>query len=297
MDDPGEIKDYDAQFMELAISMAKLCKPKSGMSGTNPDPKVGAVIAVGHRFLTAAHRGEDDHAEKRALDTITSGTDLTQATVYTTLEPCTKDVRRRPGESCTERLIAAGVKKVWIGILDPNQGVVGKGISALQLAGIEVALFPQVFVPAIKDMNQEFIRAQQSLGLVIDSPEGGDKVPPGQLELRGTLVNEPRGDNEVYAIVRKANHWWPQGRLIVKGKSWTANVTLGDEGPHTIYLAKTNELSRSLLHYYYKVGALHRDLRKGKYPDLCIHDYTSIEMDRMPKGLDEEASVEIVVER
>src|SRR4051794_39165031 len=123
--------DSASIFMELAISMAKLCKPKDEAS----TPKVGAVVSGEGVFLTAAHRGEDDHAEKLALDGLPKDLDLSQTTVYTTLKPCTKDVRRKNLESCTDRLIERRVKRVVIGMLDPNQDVVGRGVSQLQLAG------------------------------------------------------------------------------------------------------------------------------------------------------------------
>jgi diaminohydroxyphosphoribosylaminopyrimidine deaminase / 5-amino-6-(5-phosphoribosylamino)uracil reductase len=82
----------------------------------------------------------DDHAELNALRNVNNKSMLHEATVYTTLEPCTHYVRTRPGESCTERLGAAQVRKVFVGILDPNQGVCGKGVVELQSRGIEVEL-------------------------------------------------------------------------------------------------------------------------------------------------------------
>jgi pyrimidine deaminase RibD-like protein len=129
----------DRQLMELAIAELEKCKP----TDLERVPKVGAVLAIDGEVIAAASRGEEDHAEKRALEKIEPGRNLSQATVYTTLEPCTHRVRRKEGESCTDRLVRGQVKKVVIGILDPNQGVCGKGLLQLQAAKIEVELFPK----------------------------------------------------------------------------------------------------------------------------------------------------------
>ena len=106
----------ERELMELAIAELEKCNP------ADPEgvPKVGAVIAIDDEVVAAAHRGEEDHAEKRALEQIDPGRDLSRATVYTTLEPCTHRVRRKEGESCTDRLVRKQVKKVVIGILDPG---------------------------------------------------------------------------------------------------------------------------------------------------------------------------------
>ena len=143
----------DDLMMELAIFEAGNCQPRN----PRQEPKVGAVIAIDGKVVATAHRGPDDHAEKVALAKVGGGVNLSRATVYTTLEPCTHEVRRGTLESCRERLIAAHVKRVVIGILDPNQGVCGKGILRLQEHQIEVGLFPDEKAQRIRQMNEDFI--------------------------------------------------------------------------------------------------------------------------------------------
>ncbi|HEX4492819.1 MAG TPA: hypothetical protein VH914_16555, partial [Acidimicrobiia bacterium] len=92
-------------------------------------PKVGVVIVGSDgQVLGESFRGEfmtpngsPWHAEAGLLETRLKGVDLTGAVVYTTLEPCS---RRGEGKTpCAERLVAAGVATVVIGIYDPNPNI------------------------------------------------------------------------------------------------------------------------------------------------------------------------------
>ena len=67
------------------------------------------------------------------------GLDVRGSTVHVSLEPCAHHGRTPP---CTSALIAAGVGKVVVAILDPNPLVAGKGVQQLRDAGIEVEVLP-----------------------------------------------------------------------------------------------------------------------------------------------------------
>jgi diaminohydroxyphosphoribosylaminopyrimidine deaminase / 5-amino-6-(5-phosphoribosylamino)uracil reductase len=100
----------------------------------HPNPWVGAVIVPGdHVGATSAPGGP--HAEVAALDA--AGAVAHGATLYTTLEPCTAFPGKRT-PACADAIVAAGIRRVVIGIPDPDPRVTGQGIAALRGAGVEV---------------------------------------------------------------------------------------------------------------------------------------------------------------
>ena len=293
----------DEGFMQLAIAELEKCAPK------DPEriPKVGAVIAIEDQQIAAACRGEDDHAEKRALDLVRPECELTKATVYTTLEPCTHQVRRKAGESCTDRLVRMQVKKVVIGILDPNQGVCGKGVLTLQSAKIEVELFPHHLAQRIRQLNDRFIQAQQGLGIQITAPRNGEELRGNQCRVTGTFTNPP-GDN-VIAITYIGGHWWPQlspVRVIPeRDNEWEVDVNFGIPLPHKIYIVRANELGMELINYFRKMvyerdqaikrvaAEFHVDPERVR--QVIAPVFWPFTMATLPKGLEREDSVEVNV--
>jgi pyrimidine deaminase RibD-like protein len=178
------MNETDLSMVKKAIDWAKLCQPIKASI-----PKVGAVIAVGAEVLGCGYRGsgidmDDEHAEWNAIGKVEQAQlpRLTEATLYTTLEPCTGSVRSRPLEACTELILQHKIKTVFIGMLDPNQGVTGKGVSKLQDRGVEVVLFPHELFEQVRALNAPFIRAQMSLGATILSPLDGEELKTYQPE-------------------------------------------------------------------------------------------------------------------
>ena len=116
--------------MQLAIDLAR-----KGEGRTAPNPPVGAIIVkdgiiIGEGFHP---RAGEPHAEIFALRQ--AGTKACGAEIYVTLEPCSHHGKTPP---CADALIAAGIRSVYIGIIDPNPLVAGRGIERLRDAGIEV---------------------------------------------------------------------------------------------------------------------------------------------------------------
>lgn len=117
-------------YMELAISLAK-----GGIGHVNPNPLVGAVITKNDQIIgKGLHRQYGGlHAERDAFSHLTE--DCNGGELYVTLEPCCHYGKQPP---CTQAIIEHGIKRVYVGSLDPNPLVSGKGIKELRMHGIEV---------------------------------------------------------------------------------------------------------------------------------------------------------------
>ncbi len=118
--------------MQVALQEAE-----KGWGLTTPNPMVGAVIAKGDQELARGYHKKAGcpHAEINCMDALPPGTDLTGATLYVTLEPCTTTGRTPP---CCEAIIQRGIKRVVIGCLDENPSHKGVAEGRLRAAGIEV---------------------------------------------------------------------------------------------------------------------------------------------------------------
>ncbi|MFQ4165330.1 MULTISPECIES: bifunctional diaminohydroxyphosphoribosylaminopyrimidine deaminase/5-amino-6-(5-phosphoribosylamino)uracil reductase RibD [Nostocales] len=119
---------------------------------TSPNPMVGAVIVKDGKIVGEGFhpRAGEPHAEVFALKA--AGADARGATIYVSLEPCNHYGRTPP---CSEALVAAGVSKVVVGMVDPNPLVAGGGIARLRAAGIEVVV--GVEEEACKKLNEGFV--------------------------------------------------------------------------------------------------------------------------------------------
>ncbi|WAL60209.1 bifunctional diaminohydroxyphosphoribosylaminopyrimidine deaminase/5-amino-6-(5-phosphoribosylamino)uracil reductase RibD [Thermocoleostomius sinensis] len=130
MTQPNLVTSFDRQMMQRCLTLAR-----QALGKTAPNPLVGAVVVqageiVGEGFHPQAGQ---PHAEVFALRA--AGDRAQGATMYVNLEPCSHYGRTPP---CADALIAAGVSKVVVGMVDPNPKVAGSGIARLQAAGVEV---------------------------------------------------------------------------------------------------------------------------------------------------------------
>jgi diaminohydroxyphosphoribosylaminopyrimidine deaminase/5-amino-6-(5-phosphoribosylamino)uracil reductase len=125
--------NIEIKFLRLALRLAR-----RGCGATSPNPMVGAVLVKGGKIIGRGwhRRAGLPHAEIEALrDAQKRGHNPRGATLYVTLEPCCTHSRTPP---CTDAIIAAGIKRVVIGVTDPNPKHVGKGLKILRHTGIEV---------------------------------------------------------------------------------------------------------------------------------------------------------------
>ncbi len=105
---------------------------------TTPNPRVGCVVVAAHGDNLVVGEGWHQqpgtaHAEVNALSQ--AGQQASGSTVFVSLEPCAHHGKTPP---CVEALIQAQVSRVVIAALDPYPEVAGKGVAALEGAGIEV---------------------------------------------------------------------------------------------------------------------------------------------------------------
>ena len=107
-----------------------------GLGRTTPNPVVGACVVTGEGVVVGQgshERAGSPHAEVYALDA--AGDRARGATLYCTLEPCVHTGRTGP---CTERILAAGIRRVVAAMEDPDPRVRGRGFARLRDHGVEV---------------------------------------------------------------------------------------------------------------------------------------------------------------
>lgn len=121
---------HDEGFMRSALTLARRALGRSA-----PNPAVGCVIVREGRVIGRGwtQPGGRPHAETMAL--AEAGAAARGATAYVTLEPCAHHGKTPP---CTDALIAAGIARVVIPLVDPDPRVSGRGVAALESAGIAV---------------------------------------------------------------------------------------------------------------------------------------------------------------
>lgn len=138
----------DLRFMQMALDLAA-----RGRGFTSPNPLVaavvvkdGAVVGQGYHQLAGG-----PHAEVYAIDA--AGEQARGATLYVNLEPCNHTGRTPP---CTLKIVEAGIRRVVVGMQDPNPAVTGGGADFLKQRGIEVTL--GVCGEAAEALNEVFIK-------------------------------------------------------------------------------------------------------------------------------------------
>lgn len=153
-------KSHERKMMELAIEVMRQSVPEPRGDG-KASPKVGAVLVKPGGTIETACRGElrhGDHAEFTLLERKNRGNKLDGSTLFATLEPCAPGARREPKIDCAERIRLARIKKVWVGIQDPDPKVARKGIQHLENSGIEVAMFERELQEIIERENADFLK-------------------------------------------------------------------------------------------------------------------------------------------
>ncbi|MCX7924800.1 MAG: bifunctional diaminohydroxyphosphoribosylaminopyrimidine deaminase/5-amino-6-(5-phosphoribosylamino)uracil reductase RibD, partial [Fimbriimonadales bacterium] len=129
------LSEQDLRWMRRAVQLSRRGFPV-------PNPHVGAVIVKNGALLGEGYHpyAGAPHAEIFALQK--AGDAAQGATLYVTLEPCTHYGRTPP---CTNAILERGVRRVVVGMTDPNPRVCGNGVQQLRAAGVQVdVLNPEI---------------------------------------------------------------------------------------------------------------------------------------------------------
>lgn len=121
------------EYMKRALELAE-----RGRGRTSPNPVVGAVIVRDGVIIGEGWHQKcgENHAEINAFeDAGRRGVEVRGADMYVTLEPCSHYGRTPP---CAKAIIERGIRRVYIGILDPNPKVAGRGVRMMESAGVHV---------------------------------------------------------------------------------------------------------------------------------------------------------------
>lgn len=121
----------DEFYMKRSLRLASKARGE-----TSPNPMVGAILVKDGVIISEDYHRRPGSPHAEALVIEKAGKDAQGSALYVNLEPCCHIEKRTP--PCTRAIIDAGIKKVIIGMFDPNPKVSGKGAMELEKAGIQV---------------------------------------------------------------------------------------------------------------------------------------------------------------
>ncbi|KAJ2496222.1 hypothetical protein GGH96_005990 [Coemansia sp. RSA 1972] len=135
-----EYTERDVELLRQAIEQAKLC------TSVDSAYNVGAIIADQNgSVLSKGYSRQlpgNTHAEQCALDTLDKTQDLRSATLYTTMEPCSK--RLSGNTPCVQRILDAGIMRVVVGVREPPNFVQCTGVELLEQQGTSVVFITEL---------------------------------------------------------------------------------------------------------------------------------------------------------
>ncbi|MBP3192818.1 bifunctional diaminohydroxyphosphoribosylaminopyrimidine deaminase/5-amino-6-(5-phosphoribosylamino)uracil reductase RibD [Natronogracilivirga saccharolytica] len=195
----------DSKRMRRALRLAE-----KGKGYVAPNPLVGCVICskdgrvIGEGFH---ERYGKAHAEINALEKVRDPSDLLDATVYVTLEPCSHHGKTPP---CAETLGKYPLKRVVVAMKDPNPQVNGNGMAHLKSKGIRVET--GLLEDEARRLNEVFIfntrfgkpyvilKVAQTLDGYVAAPDGGSKWISGDKARK--MVHKWRSEYDAVMVGR-----------------------------------------------------------------------------------------------
>jgi len=193
------------RYMEKSIEVMKN-SIQEVRNDAKPSPYVGAVLVRQDGSIVTAYRGElreGDHAEFTLIERKCRAEKLDGCTLFATLEPCAPGARHFPKLGCSERIVNARLKKVYIGIEDPDPTVDRKGIKYLQDNGIEVEMYPPELQKEIRECNKEFLSAALERARLVDEHE--DVILSQKENVEPNAILDDLSEDLLGKFVNKAN--------------------------------------------------------------------------------------------
>ncbi len=141
--------NLDEQYMQRCLYLAK-----QGVGQVSPNPLVGSVVVYQGKIIGEGYHKKcgEAHAEVNAIASVKDQSLLKEATLYVNLEPCSHFGKTPP---CSNLIVKKGIKRVVIGMKDPNPLVAGKSIERLKANGINVT--SGVLEKQAIELNRRFI--------------------------------------------------------------------------------------------------------------------------------------------
>jgi diaminohydroxyphosphoribosylaminopyrimidine deaminase/5-amino-6-(5-phosphoribosylamino)uracil reductase len=182
-----------------------------GLGHVAPNPMVGCVIVYNGNIIAEGYHQVYGglHAEPNAIKQV-DDTLLKNCTLYVNLEPCSHYGKTPP---CADLIISKGIKKVFVGNLDTNPLVAGKGIKKLQDAGIAVEY--GILNDTCRELNKRFFTFHEKKRpyIILKWAQTQD----GFISQQPLPVN--KGDNWITGEESKllVHHWRTEEQAILVG--------------------------------------------------------------------------------
>src|ERR1041385_5663200 len=188
----------DLEWMRLALRLAR-----RGYGTTSPNPMVGALLVTNGKVIGRGwhRRAGEAHAEIEALaDARRRRHSPRGATLYVTLEPCSTHGRTPP---CTEAIIAAGIRRVVVGAVDPNPKHAERGFQILRHAGIVVTRLDH----ARSERGVYAASPRKAVEASGSTPTSASRPTLKRRERRGPLQLASRLADNCVRLNETFNHW------------------------------------------------------------------------------------------